>query len=125
MFLDGLPTSTITAVLILDGMNDTTRFQQLHNATNGVLKNDVDNDSKIELSYYRQLLNNIINNNVCFNQLQHAEELEEITAALERQFSDAGIVVNELRTGLDPNQVDNIFFIRSIEKMKHAQRSIT
>ncbi|CAF3511572.1 unnamed protein product [Adineta steineri] len=82
MFLNALTTSTITAVLILGGLNDSTRFEQLHNATNGVLKNDVDNDSKIELSYYRQLLNNIINNNVCFNQLQHAKDFEELAMQL-------------------------------------------
>ncbi|CAF1095941.1 unnamed protein product [Adineta steineri] len=82
MFLNALTTSTITAVLILGGLNDSTRFEQLHNATNGVLKNDVDNDSKIELSYNRQVLNNIICNNMCFNQLQHAKDLEELAVQL-------------------------------------------
>ncbi|CAF1172545.1 unnamed protein product [Adineta steineri] len=81
MFLDVLPTSTITVVLILGGMNDSTRFEQLHNAINGVLKNDGDNDGETESSHYRQLSNNIICNNVCFNQLQHAKDLEEITGA--------------------------------------------
>ncbi|CAF3725201.1 unnamed protein product [Adineta steineri] len=54
-------------VLILGGMNDSTRFEQLQNAINGVLKNDVDNDGETESSHYRQLSNNIICNNVCFN----------------------------------------------------------
>ncbi|CAF3704474.1 unnamed protein product [Adineta steineri] len=79
---DVLPTSTITVVLILGGMNDSTRFEQLHNAINGVLKNNVDNDGETESSHYRQLSNNIICNNVCFNQLQHAKDLEELAVQL-------------------------------------------
>lgn len=43
------------------------------------------------------------------------------SAAVERQFSGAGIVINERRTALDPNQVNNILFIRSMENMKLAQ----
>ncbi|CAF4618940.1 unnamed protein product [Rotaria socialis] len=43
------------------------------------------------------------------------------SAGVERQFSGAGIVVNERRTALDPNQVNNILFIRSMENMKLAK----
>ncbi|CAF3210964.1 unnamed protein product [Rotaria sp. Silwood2] len=38
-------------------------------------------------------------------------------ATVERQFSGAGVVINERRTNLKPSQVDNILFIRSCEKM--------
>ncbi|CAF1479470.1 unnamed protein product [Adineta steineri] len=40
------------------------------------------------------------------------------SAAVERQFSGAGIVLNERRTNLDPEHLDNILFIRAMEKMK-------
>ena len=38
------------------------------------------------------------------------------TAAVERQFSAAGLVINERRTSLKPSQVDNILFVRSCQK---------
>ena len=40
------------------------------------------------------------------------------SAAVERQFSGAGVVLNERRTCLDPDNLDNILFIRSMEKLK-------
>lgn len=43
------------------------------------------------------------------------------SAAVERQFSGAGLVINERRTSLHPDQVDNILFIRSMQKMKLAE----
>jgi hypothetical protein len=43
------------------------------------------------------------------------------SAAVKRQLSGAGIVINERRTALDPDQVNNILFIRSMENMKLAR----
>jgi hypothetical protein len=40
------------------------------------------------------------------------------SASVERQFSGAGLVLNERRTCLDPDNVDNILFIRSMKKLK-------
>ncbi len=40
------------------------------------------------------------------------------SAAVERQFSGAGMVLNERRTCLDPDNLDNILFIRSMQKLK-------
>lgn len=40
------------------------------------------------------------------------------SAAVERQFSSAGFVLNERRTCLDPEQLDNILCIRAMEKLK-------
>ncbi|CAF2132255.1 unnamed protein product [Rotaria magnacalcarata] len=40
------------------------------------------------------------------------------SAAVERQFSGAGFVLNERRTCIDPDNVDNILLIRSVEKYK-------
>ncbi|CAF1165989.1 unnamed protein product [Adineta steineri] len=62
-------------------MNSSSRFEEIQNAINDIIKSSVDNDSKTESCHYRQLLNNIICNNVCFNQLQPLEELEGITGA--------------------------------------------
>ncbi|CAF1483516.1 unnamed protein product [Adineta steineri] len=40
------------------------------------------------------------------------------SAAVERQFSGTGVVLNERRTSLDPEHLDNILFIRAMERMK-------
>ncbi|CAF1533718.1 unnamed protein product [Adineta ricciae] len=40
------------------------------------------------------------------------------SAAVERQFSAAGQIVNQRRSNLDPSTVNNIIFLRSIEKRK-------
>jgi hypothetical protein len=40
------------------------------------------------------------------------------SAAAERQFSSAGFVLNERRTCLDPEQLDNILCIRAIANLK-------
>ena len=39
------------------------------------------------------------------------------SAAVERQFSGAGFLMNERRTSIKPDQVNNILFFRSCEKM--------
>ena len=64
---------------------------------------------------------NLINFPILSKVARQVHNIPASSAAVERQFSGAGIVVNERRTSLDPNQVDNILFIRSMEKMKHAQ----
>jgi hypothetical protein len=40
------------------------------------------------------------------------------SASVERQFSGAGLVLNERRTCLDPDTVDSILFIQSMKKLK-------
>jgi len=40
------------------------------------------------------------------------------SAALERCFSSSGFIVNERRSSLHPDQIDNIIVIRSMEKLK-------
>ena len=40
------------------------------------------------------------------------------SAAVERQFSGAGVVLNERRTSLDPEHLDNTLFIRAMEKIQ-------
>ena len=40
------------------------------------------------------------------------------SAAVERQFSGAGVVLNERRTCLNPDHLDDILFIRTMEKLK-------
>ena len=42
------------------------------------------------------------------------------TAAVERQFSGAGLVVSERRTNLNPAQIDNVLLVRSVEKSSTA-----
>ena len=44
--------------------------------------------------------------------------IQTSSAAVERQFSGAGIVINERRTALAPDQVNNVLFIRSMGNMK-------
>ena len=39
------------------------------------------------------------------------------SAGVERQFSSAGLILTERRTSLDPEQLDNVLFIRAVEKM--------
>ena len=40
------------------------------------------------------------------------------SAAVERQSSGAGVVLNERRTSLDPEHLNNILFIRAMENIK-------
>ena len=40
------------------------------------------------------------------------------SAFVERQFSEPGVVLNERRTSLDPEHLDNILFIRAMEKIQ-------
>ncbi|CAF2454362.1 unnamed protein product [Rotaria sp. Silwood2] len=40
------------------------------------------------------------------------------SVAIERQFSGAGFIINERRTALDPEQLNNIIFIRSMKNIK-------
>ena len=40
------------------------------------------------------------------------------SAAVEREFSAAGQIVNQRRSNLDPSTVNNILFLRSIENNK-------
>ena len=42
------------------------------------------------------------------------------SAAVERQFSAAGQLITQRRSSLDPSTVNNIIFLRSIEKNSHA-----
>ena len=41
------------------------------------------------------------------------------SASVERQFSGAGLVIQERRTNLNPEQLDNILLIRSMKKYEH------
>ena len=38
---------------------------------------------------------------------------------VERQFSGAGLIIQERRTNLNPEQLNNILLIRSMEKYEH------
>ena len=38
------------------------------------------------------------------------------SAGIEREFSGAGVVMHERRTNLNPEQVDNILLVRSMQK---------
>jgi hypothetical protein len=40
------------------------------------------------------------------------------STGVERQFSNAGLIINQRRTNINPEQVDNILLIRSIQKIK-------
>ncbi len=40
------------------------------------------------------------------------------SASVERQFSGAGLVINERRTNINPEQLENILLIRSMQKNK-------
>ncbi len=44
--------------------------------------------------------------------------IQATSAAVERQFSGAGIVLNERRTCLNPEHLDDILFIRTMENIK-------
>jgi hypothetical protein len=49
-----------------------------------------------------------------------AKQIHSIPAtstSVERQFSAAGLVINERRTNLSPHQLDNILLIRSVQKL--------
>jgi hypothetical protein len=50
--------------------------------------------------------------------------LVEPVLSVKTQFSSASFVINESHTALDPDQVNNILFIRFIKKMKLAERSV-
>jgi len=41
------------------------------------------------------------------------------SASVERQFSGAGLIIQERRTNLNPEQLDNILLIRSMQKYEH------
>ena len=43
------------------------------------------------------------------------------SASVERQFSGAGLVIQERRTSLNPEQLDNILLIRSMKKDELVQ----
>ena len=38
-------------------------------------------------------------------------------AGVERQFSSAGLVSTERRTSLEPQQLENVLYIRAVEKI--------
>ncbi|CAF3886290.1 unnamed protein product [Rotaria sp. Silwood1] len=49
-----------------------------------------------------------------------AKQIHSIPATstgVERQFSSAGLIINQRRTNLNPEQVDNILLIRSLQKL--------
>ena len=39
---------------------------------------------------------------------------------VDRQFSSAGLVMNQRRTNKSPDQIENIFLIRSFQKLNQA-----
>jgi hypothetical protein len=41
------------------------------------------------------------------------------SASVERQFSGVGLIIQERRTNLNPEQLDNILLIRSMQKYEH------
>lgn len=52
---------------------------------------------------------------------QYARSIHSIpatSASVEREFSGAGLIFNERRTNLKPEQVDNVLLIRSMQKNK-------
>jgi hypothetical protein len=68
-------------VLILGGPNDREHFQILQDNINKLIQIGSGASSNNGSHYYKQLLNNIICNNVCFNKLPETESLDEITGA--------------------------------------------
>jgi hypothetical protein len=62
---------------MLGGMNGQERFTSLQNNINDMIKIGVDIDNKKESYHYKQLLNNIICNNVHFNKPSETEESEQ------------------------------------------------
>ena len=59
---------------------------------------------------------------------RYAKQIHSISAtaaSVERQFSAAGLVFNDRRTNLNPNHLDNILLIRSLNRMKwHVPRPV-
>ena len=49
---------------------------------------------------------------------KHIHSIPATSASVERQFSAAGLVINDRRTNLNPQQLDNILLIRSLQTMK-------
>jgi len=45
------------------------------------------------------------------------DSIAETNTVVRRQFSSAGLILAERRTNLGPQQLDNILFIRAVEKM--------
>lgn len=39
------------------------------------------------------------------------------STGVERQFSSAGLIINQRRTNSNPDQVDNILLVRSVQKI--------
>ena len=59
---------------------------------------------------------------------RYAKQIHSIpatAASVERQFSAAGLVLNDRRTNLNPNHLDNILLIRPLNRMKwHVPRPV-
>lgn len=49
---------------------------------------------------------------------QRIHSIPATSTGVERQFSAAGLILNERRTNLSPHQLDNILLIRSVNKLK-------
>ena len=49
---------------------------------------------------------------------KHIHSIPATSASVERQFSAAGLVINDRRTNLNPQQLDNILLVRSVQKLK-------
>ncbi|CAF3438233.1 unnamed protein product [Rotaria socialis] len=50
-----------------------------------------------------------------------AKRIYSIPATLcnvEREFSSAGLIINQRRTNINPEQIENILFIRSVQKLQ-------
>ncbi|CAM4793515.1 unnamed protein product [Rotaria magnacalcarata] len=62
-----LPGSSITGALIFGGVNDQSHFKNLQKLINEILYTAVRSDDENESIHYKQLLKNILCNNVCFN----------------------------------------------------------
>ena len=48
---------------------------------------------------------------------QQIHSIPATSTSVERQFSAAGLIINERRTNLSPHQLDNILLIRSTKKL--------
>lgn len=48
---------------------------------------------------------------------EHADKCFPLPKSSVRQFSAAGLILNERRTNLSPHQLDNILLIRSVNKL--------
>ena len=51
------------------------------------------------------------------NLARHLYSIPATSAGVERQFSSTGVLVNERRSSLNPDTIEDVLFVRSIQKV--------